>query len=124
MTQANTDAAVAFLQMAAGGKVRQAYSKYVADGFIHHNPYFEGSAAALMAGMEENFRQFPQKSLEVKRTISEADLVAVYTHIRQFPGDLGHAVVHIFRFENGLIVEMWDVGQEVLQDSPNQYGMF
>jgi predicted SnoaL-like aldol condensation-catalyzing enzyme len=32
--------------------------------------------------------------------------------------------VHIFRFEQGRIVELWDLGQEVPESSPNQYGMF
>jgi predicted SnoaL-like aldol condensation-catalyzing enzyme len=120
MTQANTDAAVAFLQMAAGGKVRQAYSKYVADGFIHHNPYFEGSAAALMKGMEENFLQFPQKSLEVKRTILGDQWLSIPTSAVPAPGTCGS---DIFHFENGHIVEMWDVGQKCCRIA-DQYGMF
>jgi predicted SnoaL-like aldol condensation-catalyzing enzyme len=34
------------------------------------------------------------------------------------------AVVHILRFEQGKIVEMWDVSQQVPKDSPNKLGMF
>lgn len=34
------------------------------------------------------------------------------------------AVVHMFRFENGKILEMWDVGQVMEKDSPNENGMF
>jgi hypothetical protein len=32
--------------------------------------------------------------------------------------------VHILRFERGRIVEMWDLGQEIPEDSPNALGMF
>jgi predicted SnoaL-like aldol condensation-catalyzing enzyme len=117
-------AAVSFLKVAASGKVREAYSRYVTEGFRYHNAYFEESAEALMAGMEENTTRNPNKSLEVKRAITEGDLVAVHTHIRHYPGDQGFAAVHIFRFENGRIAEMWDCGQEVPDESPNQYGMF
>jgi predicted SnoaL-like aldol condensation-catalyzing enzyme len=74
--------------------------------------------------MEENARQNPSKVLEVKRAIAEGELVAVHSHVRQKPGDLGAAVVHIFRFEQGRIVELWDLGQPVPEKSPNQYGMF
>ena len=77
-----------------------------------------------MAGMEENARQNPSKVLEVKRAIAEGELVAVHSHVRQKPGDLRAAVVHIFRFEQGRIVELWDLGQPVPEKSPNQYGMF
>jgi predicted SnoaL-like aldol condensation-catalyzing enzyme len=35
-----------------------------------------------------------------------------------------HAVVHIVRFDGEKIAEMWDVGQAVPADSPNENGMF
>jgi predicted SnoaL-like aldol condensation-catalyzing enzyme len=118
------DVAVSFLELAASGKVREAYTQFVGAGFRHHNPFFEGSAEALIAGMEENARQNPRKVLEVKRAIAEGELVVVHSHVRQKPGDLGAAAVHIFRFEKGRIVELWDLGQPVPEKSPNQYGMF
>jgi predicted SnoaL-like aldol condensation-catalyzing enzyme len=124
MTDTKKDAAVAFLKMASSGDVREAYDKFVGEGFRHHNPYFEGSADSLQAGMEENAHQNPDKALEVKRVIAEGDLVVVHAHVRHKPDDLGAALVHIFRFENDRIVELWDLGQPVLEESPNQYGMF
>ena len=120
----NKAAAIAFLELASRGKVSDAYAKYVGAGFKHHNPFFEGSAEALKAGMEENARQNPDKVLEVKRAIAEGDFVTVHSHVRQKPGELGAAIVHIFRFENGRIVELWDLGQPVPENSQNQYGMF
>src|SRR5258708_26724898 len=98
MTNSNKDTAVSFLKMASSGNVREAYSKYVSAGFRHHNPFFEGSAEALMAGMEENALQNPNKSLNVKRVITEGDFVVIHSHVRQNPADRGAAVVHIFRF--------------------------
>jgi predicted SnoaL-like aldol condensation-catalyzing enzyme len=124
MTDNNKDAAVAFLKLASSGDVREAYSKFVGKGFRHHNPYFEGSADSLQAGMEENAQQNPDKALEVKRVIAEGDLVVVHAHVRHKPDDLGAALVHIFRFENDRIVELWDLGQPLLEESPNQYGIF
>lgn len=124
MTDSNKDSAIAFLTLASSGKVHDAYSKFVGAEFKHHNPFFEGSAESLMAGMEENARQNPDKVLEVKRAIAEGDFVAVHSHVRQKPGDLGAAVVHIFRFQNGRIVELWDLGQPLQENSQNQYGMF
>ena len=124
MAESNKDAAVSFLRLASSGKVRQAYESYVGEGFRHHNQFFEGSAQTLMAGMEENARQNPGKIFEIKRAIAEGDFVAVHSHVRQNPGDSGAAVVHIFRFEKGRIVELWDIGQQVPDKSPNQYGMF
>jgi len=65
--EGNKDIVISFLKMAASGKVREAYLKFVGAAFRHHNPFFEGSAEALMAGMEENALQNPNKVLEVKR---------------------------------------------------------
>ena len=124
MSPQNKDAAVSFLKMASTGKVREAYAKFVGPEFRHHNPYYEGSADSLMQSMEENARQNPNKSLEVKHVIAEGDYVAVHSHVRQNPDELGGAVVHLFRFEEDRIVELWDVGQPMPEDAQNQYGMF
>ena len=124
MANGNKDTAVSFLKMGSRGDVREAYSKFVAPGFKHHNPYYEGSAETLMTAMEENARENPSKVLDVKLAIEEGHFVAVHSHVRLKPGELGGAVVHIFRFEAGHIVELWDVGQAVPEQSPNQHGMF
>lgn len=77
-----------------------------------------------MTAMEESAAQSPQKIFEVKRVIEDGEMVVVHSHVRQTPDDLGAAVVHIFRFQHGLIVELWDVGQAIPVDSPNEYGAF
>ena len=124
MSDSNKDAATSFLNLASSGKVDEAYSKFVGNRFRHHNAFFEGSMEALRAGMKENAIQNPAKVFEVKRVIAEGDFVVTHSHVRQKPGDLGASVVHIFRFEYGKIVELWDLGQPIPEKSPNQYGMF
>ncbi|RDU35279.1 nuclear transport factor 2 family protein [Neobacillus piezotolerans] len=116
--------AVSFLQLVVSGKIREAYQEYIADEFRHHNPYFPGDADSLMAAMEENAVQSPQKTLEVKLAVHERDIVVVHSHIKQKPNDPGAVVVHIFRFKDDKIVELWDVGQPVPEDSPNENGIF
>jgi len=121
---ANKEAALSSLRMCAAGKARDAYSKFATPGFRHHNPYFPGTADALIAGMEDNARQFPDKTLDVKHALEDGDLVAVHSHVRMKPGDKGIAVVHLLRFEGGRVAEFWDVGQAVPEESPNRSGMF
>ncbi len=77
-----------------------------------------------MNAMEEDAASNPQKILEVKQAIEDADTVAVHSHVRQNPDDLGWAIIHIFRFQDNQIVEMWDVGQAVPEDIPNKNGAF
>ncbi|RAP75908.1 ester cyclase [Paenibacillus montanisoli] len=123
-TMSLKEKAVNFLQLVASGNVREAYESYVGPGFRHHNPYFPGDASSLMVAMEENAAKFPNKALEVKRCLEEGDSVMTYSNVKHEPGVLGAAVVHIFRFEEGRIVELWDTGQAIPEDSPNENGMF
>lgn len=116
--------AVSFLKLVASGDVREAYHRYIDPNFRHHNPFFRGDADSLMHAMEDNSIKNPHKILEVKRVIENGNIVAVHSHVKQKQDDLGGAVVHIFRFHNDLIVELWDVGQAIPENSPNENGVF
>src|SRR5689334_5860303 len=118
------DMAIDFLKLSSQGESRNAFSKYVADGFKHHNAFFKGDKESLMVAMEENARKTPEKIFEVKRALQDGNLVAVHSHVKQNPQDPGAAVVHIFRFDGDKIVELWDLGQPVPKENPNENGMF
>jgi predicted SnoaL-like aldol condensation-catalyzing enzyme len=116
--------ALEFLRMVTAGDIREAYRRHVAPGFRHHNAWFAGDADSLMRGMEENHERFPNKQAQVHHALEQGDTVAVHTHMRLKPGDPGMALVHIFRFEDGLIAELWDLGQPVPEQMQNENGMF
>jgi predicted SnoaL-like aldol condensation-catalyzing enzyme len=118
------EVAIEFLRMVATGRVEAAYARFAAADFRHHNPWFRGDAAALAAGMAENAAKFPDKRLEVKQVLQEGGRVAVLSHVRHTPDEPGFAVVHIFRFEDGRIAELWDLAQAVPADMANENGMF
>ena len=118
------EAAIEFLTLAASGKVSEAYARHVGFGFRHHNPNFRGDAASLKEAMQENAMKNPNKVLKVQRALQDGNEVTVLSHVLQRPGDRGAAVVHIFRFEGGRIVELWDVGQEIPESAINENGMF
>src|SRR4051812_35743790 len=98
-------AATEFLRLAASSKVRDAYRKYISPDFRHHNPYFAGDAQSLMLAMEDNAIKNPDKVLEIQRVLQDGELVVIHSKVTLKPGDLGVAVVHIFRFQQGLIAE-------------------
>ena len=118
------DIARHFLMLCAKGKSREAFGLYVGQHFKHHNPYFKGDAESLMIAMEAEAERNPTKLFEVQRALEESDLVAVHSSIRENQEDLGVAVVHILRFTEGKIVEMWDIGQAVPKQMINENGMF
>lgn len=118
----NTKAAVDFLTRASAGDIRAAYEQYVTKNFKHHNPYFAAGGDALRAGMEAAHQASPNKSCDVQRTIEQGDFVWVHSRVRQAAQDI--AVVHIFRFVDGRVAEMWDVFTPVPANSPNTDGVF
>ena len=122
-TTSQKTAAEQFLKLVCSD-VDRAYAENVGPNFRHHNVWFPGNAEALKKGMADNLRQNPQKKLEIKQSIEEGDRVAVMSHVTFKPGDRGYSLMHLFRFENGKIAELWDVAQEIPQDSPNANGAF
>ena len=123
MIDTNRNAAISFLENAATGKLDAAYAS-VSPNFRHHNAYFPGDTGSLKAGMADAHKQFPDTKIDVQRAIAEGDLVAVHSRVQHAPDRPAIAVVHIFRFEADKIAELWDVGMEVPQDSPNENGAF
>jgi predicted SnoaL-like aldol condensation-catalyzing enzyme len=117
--------AVSFLKMAGSGNVREAYERFIAPDFIHHNQYFKGDRESLMLAMEEASRRSPNKSIDIKHVYEAGDTVITHSLVtHQGPAEPGIATVHIFRFENGRVAELWDLGQPMIKDSPNRSGMF
>jgi predicted SnoaL-like aldol condensation-catalyzing enzyme len=123
-TDANRAIALEFLTRAAQGGAREAMHRLAAPDFLHHNPWFASDAESLAAAMDENARANPQKDMQVLRTVAEGSLVALHARVVHAPGDRPAAVVHVFSTEDGLIRELWDVGQEEPVASPNSARMF
>jgi predicted SnoaL-like aldol condensation-catalyzing enzyme len=116
--------AVDFLKRCAKGDSRKAFELYTHAKLIHHNVYFNSNPETLMLAMEDSARVNPDKVFEIQRTLMDNNLVAVHSFVKQNEDDLGYAVMHIFRFENKKIVEMWDFGQAVPEEMVNENGMF
>jgi len=119
------EAATSFLKMAGTGKVKEAYDQYVAPSFVHHNQYFKGDRQSLLTAMQEASKTAPNKSIEIKHVYEDGDTVITHSLVTRQDADAPHiAVVHIFRFDQDRVAELWDLGQPISPDSPNENGMF
>ena len=119
------DAAASFLKTAGMGKVQEAYDQYAAPSFIHHNQYFKGDRQSLLKAMQEASKTSPNRSIDIKHVYEDGDTVITHSLVtRQDPEAQAIAVVHIFRFDKDRVVELWDLGQPISKDSPNENGMF
>ena len=116
-------AAIDFLEQASAGRVREAFAAYVHPDFRHHLGYFKGDRTSFLEAMEDNARRFPDKTYATLRALEDGALVAVHGKVT-FAPDQQWSVIHIFRFEDGKIIESWEASQEALKDFPNENGIF
>ena len=114
--------AISFLKLAGFGNVEKAFNDFTSPDFIHHNQYFEGDRAALMLAMTEAHKNSANTAIEIKYSYTDGNTVITHSHI--IKEDMEIAVVHIFRFEKNKIVELWDLGQVIEKDCPNEHGLF
>ena len=124
LTQSYKQSAVQFLKMVTDGKIKEGYEKFVDITGRHHNMYFPAGFPALRQAMTDNEIKFPHKEFTIKNVIAEGDMVAVHSHVVLIEGEKGMAAVHMFRFKDNKIVEMWDCGQAIPEDCPNKDGVF
>jgi len=113
-----------FLTLCAAGNSREAFKLYVAKNFKHHNAFFKGDADSLMIAMEESSKENPNRIFDVKHIIMDGDLVAYHSFIQQSNSEAGLAVVHILKFSENKIIEMWDMHQSIPENIVNENGMF
>ena len=74
--------------------------------------------------MQQASKVTPNKSIEIKHVYEDGDTVITHSLVtRQDPDAPAIAVVHIFRFEQDRIAELWDLGQAISKDSPNENGV-
>jgi predicted SnoaL-like aldol condensation-catalyzing enzyme len=118
----NRNLAIDFLNLVASGNVDEGFAKFVAADFIHHNQYCKGDRASLIAAMKENSQQMPNRKFSIKMVLQEGDKVMAHSLVIKDAMEI--SVVHIMNIRNNLITEMWDLGQVINKESPNENGPF
>ncbi|MEJ0088096.1 MAG: nuclear transport factor 2 family protein [Pseudomonadota bacterium] len=117
--------AVAFLDMVFNQKkVKEGFDTYVGDKYIQHNPIAADGKEAAVTVLSHVLQQMPGWSYEFKHTYVDGDIVIVHSLVKLKAEDRGNAVIDIFRFEKGKVVEHWDVVQAIPEKSANSNTMF
>jgi predicted SnoaL-like aldol condensation-catalyzing enzyme len=122
--QANLDLVLGMFAEVLNPMDSSAVPRFIAPDYIQHNQAVEPGREALMAFLDTIREQTPEAVHDVKRAFVDGDHVTVHYHVRRWPDDLGWAVIDIFRVEDGLIVEHWDVMQDVIEGGPNPNSVF
>jgi predicted SnoaL-like aldol condensation-catalyzing enzyme len=112
-TEANKVAVLAFYDAALNQKDFEAARRYLGPRYIQHNPNAADGIDGFAAFIAATRARTPDSHSRILRVIAEGDYVVLHVRKVPRPGDLGKAIVDIFRLENGRIVEHWDVSQDI-----------
>ena len=104
---------------------RAAFAEYVSAGFIEHKPDVpNGGVAAIADFLEGLIKELPDAKWEILRTVAEKDLVFLHARFTPAPGATPYAIADIFRVDNCVIVEHWDVVGPPRDGQPNSNSRF
>jgi predicted SnoaL-like aldol condensation-catalyzing enzyme len=104
-------------------RVAEAFAFLVAEDYRQHNPNIADGRQAAVDALTPKFNGSPEARFEVQRIIVDGDLAMVHVKASR-PGAPDAAVADIYRFEDGRIVEHWDVLQPVPVHAVHDHPMF
>ena len=122
--ETNKKIVIEFYDKALNQKDFEAASKYFGPRYVQHNPRAADGPEGLKAFLAFLRDKFPDYHSEIKRIFADGDYVIVHVHNVPTPGSRGNAIIDIFKLENGMVVEHWDVRQEIPEHSANSSTMF
>ena len=123
LTQKNKEVVISFVETVLIKGEFNRLTDYYHPEIIQHNPYFDNTVPGLLRGVEELKKQ--GISFQIKkifRAFGEGNFVLVCSE-GEFAGK-HTAFFDLFRVDNNIIVEHWDVIQEIPQKMAHDNGFF
>ena len=120
--EANKKLVANMYQELFGDKNVESIKKYIAEDYIQHNPSAADGRQALIDVATKWFKGAPKEKINIQHIGADKDLV--FIHLKSHLGTKTFSVIDIFRIKDGMIVEHWDVMQEVPEKSANNHPMF
>lgn len=93
-------------------KVREAFDRYVDADYQQHNPHIADGREAAVAWLLKMTTGSTVR-MDIRRITVDGDYAVVHLHASQGPHDRGHVIMNLFRLQDGIIMEHWDVTQAV-----------
>jgi predicted SnoaL-like aldol condensation-catalyzing enzyme len=109
--EANRRIVLAFYEEGLVGlQPRAAIERYMAPQFVEHKPDVpQGTREATAMFLEQLIANVPQARWDVVRTIAQDDMVFLHGRFTPAQGAPAYAIADVFRLENCMIAEHWDV---------------
>ena len=117
MEEKNKEVIRNFYQEFFNDHIVESADKYVREDYIQHNPGVDQGREALKRAFGEKFAEHPEFRLNIQMMIAEKDKIAVYLKNIDPQGNTKCRVVDIYRLEDGMLAEHWDVHDQVQPES-------
>lgn len=105
----------------------QEYSRvneFVDSNYIQHKPEVETGPQGLLNFVRSIYAKSPQHRAQIIRSFVDGDYVILHVHVINGIEAKDIAVMDIFRLENGMLKEHWDVASPVPPIARNNNGIF
>jgi predicted SnoaL-like aldol condensation-catalyzing enzyme len=121
----NRDRVLALYRECLDPHDRARLKDFLVEGYIQHSPAASPGLEGIGEFLDWLKATHPQHRNHIRRIFAQDDHVIVHLHCTVGEGHPDLAVVDIFRLdEQGMIVEHWDVVQEVPAHSKNSNTMY
>ncbi|TDD39031.1 DUF4440 domain-containing protein [Actinomadura sp. KC06] len=91
----------------------------LSDEFVHHRPDSTSTKTEWLAAVRAAWVKIADMEVEVQHLLADGDHVMMHSRRRLPDAGPEIAVVDVWRFEDGLIAEAWEVIEPVAQASAN-----
>lgn len=122
--QKNLKAVLDFYETVINSQQYSRTGEFVDKNYIQHKPEVETGPEGLLDFVRGIYAQSPDHRAEIVRSFVDGDYVILHVHIHNGVEAKDIAVMDIFRVEDGMLMEHWDVASPVPADSKNVNGVF
>jgi predicted SnoaL-like aldol condensation-catalyzing enzyme len=120
----NLKAVLDFYDVVINGQQYSRVYEFVDKNYIQHKPEVEDGPEGLLDFVRWIYSQSPQHKARIIRSFVDGDYVILHVHVINGAETKDIAVMDIFRVENGVLMEHWDVASPVPLNAKNDNGVF
>lgn len=120
----NLKAVLDFYDVVINGQQYSRVYEFVDKNYIQHKPEVEDGPEGLLDFVRWVYSKSPQHEARIVRSFVDGDYVILHVHVINGAEAKDIAVMDIFRVENGMLMEHWDVASPVPQTAKNDNGVF
>jgi len=120
----NLKAVLDFYDVVINGQQYSRVNEFVDKDYIQHKPEVVDGPEGLLDFVRWVYSQSPQHEARIIRSFVDGDYVILHVHVINGAEAKDIAVIDIFRVENGMLMEHWDVASPVPLNTKNDNGVF